>query len=119
LGNSLSVAFSPDGTFLAAIGGSGLNVWDLRTGEEAFSQQERLPVPRNAVFSPDGRRLATGNLGGAVLWDVMTGVQVLTLNGHRNTPQTLAFSPDGRLLVGAGNEKTIKVWDATPPPEPR
>jgi WD40 repeat protein len=119
LGNSHAVTISPDGTLLAAIGVSGLNVWDLRTGKQAFSQQDRVPVPRNAVFSPDGRRLATGYLGGAVLWDVMTGVQVLSLNGHRNTPRALAFSPDGRLLVGAGDEKTIKVWDATPPPEAR
>jgi WD40 repeat protein len=56
--------FSPDGRFLACIGGSSkddraaiLSVWDMHSGETVLSKALEGPVSDGPVFSPDGRQL--------------------------------------------------------------
>jgi WD40 repeat protein/serine/threonine protein kinase len=128
----MRVAFSPDGTRLAATfwgrGEEGpdsageVKVWDAATGNELFVLRGTSHAFTDVAFSPDGRRLASTAVsetqGGQVkLWDAATGKELLTLKGAGWHVGGLAFRPDGRRLAvggfGPAGSSEVKVWDTT------
>lgn len=96
----------------AAYNGSGVNVWDARTGR--FTRQ--LVDRGNAALalSSDGKTLATATATELILWDtagweprrrISTG-----LNG--GVPLPVAFSPDDSILAFAATRQSIALLDA-------
>ena len=118
------LAFSPDSTFLAAVGGAqfhrgeGLKgfviVWNLRTGkEQGFGAGLNARV-RSVAFSADGRMLATGGDDGAVrLWEVATRQERYRFTGHESIVHSVAFSPDGTFVAATSVDAPVFVWDVT------
>jgi WD40 repeat protein len=115
-----SLAFSPNGRFLAV--GNGLetvSVFDAASGKK----EKEFASPGDCVaFSPDSRLLATSGRfrwGGLdeplastiYIWDVETGQQCCRFSGHHDPVTVLAFSTDGRLLVSGSRDSTLLVWD--------
>jgi WD40 repeat protein len=109
----LAVAYSPDGTRLAASCGATIRVWDAATGKEVRT----LPgAGSRLVFSPDGTRLASNGPGpNVVIWDVAAGTEAVRLRGGCGC---LAFSLDGQHLA-ASHGPYVKVWDSSTNPEVR
>jgi WD40 repeat protein len=104
-----SVAFAPDGAFLASADSSYIvRLWDVRSG------QLRLELPKGAgslvVFSPDGKTLATGGYYQKLitLWNAANGERLLELPQNA---RSLAFSADGKQLVAAGQDAIVRLWD--------
>jgi len=38
------------------------------------------------------------------------------LTGHTSRIESLSFNQDGSKLYSAARDKTVRIWDATPPP---
>jgi WD40 repeat protein len=118
-----SVAFRPDGLFVAGVATTNdVYLWDLATGEV----RETLPHPlrpNRLAFSPDGRFLVTVSLDQTVrLWKVLTKQPPVEVRGHVGDVWCAAFSPDGRrLATGAGYKgrgeiriREAVLWEKNP-----
>lgn len=118
--NVYAVAFSPDGSRLAAAGWDWVvRIWNLAgdTPSQGLPATPTvLPGHQSRVwgiaFSPDGKRLATASADRSVLlWDVRTGRILAKFHGHTNILQTVAFHPEGYRIVSGGLDGTARVWD--------
>jgi hypothetical protein len=108
----LAVAFSSDGSLLAAGDSDGtLHLRNVAKGSRKGPIRERIEKIWSVAFSPDDRILATGSAGGRVrLWDAAGRALSVDLNGHTGDVYSVAFSPNGRLLATAGEDGTVHLW---------
>ncbi len=113
-GSVRSLAFSPDGRFLAVATGSEAAVWDLsRVKSPAFTLTGHAGGVNWVKFSPDGDRIATADEEGVRLWDAGTGRLRLFVPSEVGAVAFLAFTRGGaRLLVGG--EHRVKLYDLPP-----
>ncbi|KAB0242961.1 protein kinase [Microcystis aeruginosa EAWAG127a] len=109
----LSVAYSPDGRYLAS--GSGDNtikIWEVATGKELRTLTGHSSGVYSVVYSPDGRYLASGGGDNTIkIWEVATGKQLRTLTGHSSRSLSVVYSPDSRYLASASIDNSIKIWE--------
>jgi predicted NACHT family NTPase len=108
-----SVAYSPDGSKLAAGNLDGtIFLWDAANGK--LLRKIKGPDGVWSIsFSPDGQRIAAGGWNDLIrVWSVSTGQQLLQRNGHDRTVTAVAFSPDGARLAASGIDGLVKVWPA-------
>jgi WD40 repeat protein len=123
-GEVSSVAFSTDGTILAAgIGGTsgGVVLWDRvtrkRLAQEPLSVREG-PVS-SVAFSATGKILAAGhrgNVASVVQWDVVTRKRLAVdpLPAKGSDLKSLALSPNGKALAaGYDHGRGLLLWDVT------
>ena len=119
-----AVAFSPDGTILAAgIRDSNIQLWDVTTRKLVVTLRSNSHPVNSVTFSPDGKILASAGGHGdwqtegmVELWDVGTRELIATLTGDRSSANSVAFSPDGRdarkVDMGIGTRKpTVQLWN--------
>ncbi|MFI5956291.1 WD40 repeat domain-containing serine/threonine protein kinase [Cryptosporangium sp. NPDC051539] len=109
------LAFSPDGSMLAAAAGSG-NVRLVNANRPADPIRQLSVSPGKPVYSlsfgSDGR-LVTGDGGRTVqIWDAVSGKRVgAPVGGFGDSVRSVAFSPDGKLFA-ATDEKQVQLRDA-------
>jgi WD40 repeat protein len=108
-----SIAFSPDGRFVASGGEDGaIKIWEAATGAEVQTLRKHSKRVWSIVWSPSGRWLASGSLDGAlILWDRKTGEAVPKWSSPRGSVLSVAFSPNGRRLAAACGDCEIRIFD--------
>jgi WD40 repeat protein/serine/threonine protein kinase len=132
--SNLTLAFSPDGTQIAAVGppGQTVVVCHAGTGRQLFRLKGHKYWVRSIAYSPDGKLLAvaggnwvTGRDGAIVpgheaeikVWQLSNQRELITFRGPPGAFTSVAFSPDGKRLAAAVREQdkpgAIFVWDST------
>jgi WD40 repeat protein len=107
-----SVAFSPDGRWLAAGTKDGtISVWRAPDGTLAHTLKGHTDWVRDVTFSPDSSLLASVGFDKTVrLWQVSTGELLRTLTGHTTSVLGVVFSPDGTTLASASEDTSLRIW---------
>lgn len=106
-----TIAFSPDGRWLAVGCGNGSAVlWDTAAGKRVREFQHAAAV-LGVTFSPDAQWLATGCANhDATIWEIKTGEQLKKFQ-HADAVTSVDFSLDGTLLATASKDGTAAVWN--------
>lgn len=112
-----SLAFSPDGKFLAVSGGAPsefgeVQIWEV--GSRALVRS--IKTSNDCVFglswSPDGTKVAVGCADKLVrAFSVTDGVEVMKCDNHIDWVFGTAFSQDGTKLVSGSRDKAVKLID--------
>jgi WD40 repeat protein len=126
------VAWSPDGTRVAATGNDGvLSVLDAMSGAAVYRVGAPHPSALHGLdWSPDGTLLAAGAANRKIyLFDAATGALYDTLAGSLDVVTAVRWSPDGStlastaggpLLSGATNlvvqgpDQAVRLWTRRP-----
>ncbi|MCL4207060.1 MAG: DUF1080 domain-containing protein [Pirellulaceae bacterium] len=112
----MSLAFSPDGSILAAGDEGGeVRLWDTASGQEI----KRLPIGKSVfelAFHPQGRMLAAGGwrrgeAGTVHIWTVPDGQSVKSFSNQAGLRKPMTFSRDGLTLFSSNTEGEIVLWD--------
>ncbi len=117
------LAFSPDGTRLAAGGYDGkLFVWEVATGKKLIEVPAGPPPAPNTeatrnvlhalAFSPDGKEIAAGGSDARVhVFGTADGKLLRSIQGHASSVCALAYHPGGAVLVSGSKDRTVRLWN--------
>ena len=102
-GSIKQIAYSPNGTHLAAAGSAGIWIYDMAIHHEVALLTESTGRISGAAFSPDGSTIVSGyNDGSILVWNVKTGKRKQALPTEQEWISSVAFSPDGKIIASGG-----------------
>lgn len=115
---SESLSFSPDGKYLASVGGP-VQVWHLNN-QKVDTLTQFSSIGANVSYSPDGKFLSIMDEEGSInVWDTKEQKIKIKLAGSKE-PRianmstrvwSSTFSPDGKIIATGLNYRQIKLWN--------
>ncbi len=107
-------AFSPSNSLLATFSQSGIDLWNLSTGNSIAT----LPNPHkeyfyDVAFNGTGDSLVTTSWKGtkAHVWNAYNGALLHTLSGHTAKINSASFNAAGDKVVTSSNDRTAKIFN--------
>jgi WD40 repeat protein/tRNA A-37 threonylcarbamoyl transferase component Bud32 len=87
-----------------------------RAMQPRLAEQARLPSVSgrmwSAAFAPDSKTIVTTDDSSAQLWDATSYRRLFTMS-HGDTVYDAIYSRDGSMVITAGGDGTVGVWDVT------
>ena len=112
IGGANSVAWSPDGRFIASGSSDGtVQIWDVTTGATILIYEGHSSSVEAVAWSPDSRHIASAGEDGAVhVWDAATGNLLLIYQGHSSRVNAVVWSHRGTRIASASDDETVQIW---------
>lgn len=107
-----AVAFSPDGTRLAAAAADrSIRLFDVASRQQQKMIEDHADWVMDVAWSPDGKKIATASRDKtSKVFDSITGESQSTFNGHGQPVFGVGFLPDGNSVATSGRDNRIRVW---------
>ena len=112
------VAWSPDGSRLAACGADGsIAIFtfaqdSMETSEPVRLIEDHADWVHSVAWSPDGQRIvSTSRDKTAKVFDARSGKRLITFGGHNQNVTEAAFLADGQRVVSGGDDKKLRIWN--------
>lgn len=112
-----SVAFSPNGKWLAVAGGKPgkmgeIQIWDWEKSKLLLSHSVTYDTLYGVSWSPDGNFVAFGASDTAVrVINAKNGEAIVYMAGHDDWVRGTVFSDDGKSVFSVSRDKTVKQTD--------
>ncbi|MGK7958133.1 MAG: CHAT domain-containing protein [Crocosphaera sp.] len=112
-GEIWSLAFSPDGKFIASGNNHGtIELFNRQTGDITKILSEHPNVIRSLVFIPQTNQLISGDGDGNIkVWTQKNSNFKKQLQGHSGSIWDLVISPDGETLVSCSQDESVRIWN--------
>ncbi|KAK4572223.1 hypothetical protein RGQ29_030591 [Quercus rubra] len=111
----MAMACHVSGGLLATAGADGnVFVWDVDGGFCTHSFKGHKGVVSSIMFHPDPDKLLffSGGADATVrVWDLLTKECLATFRKHESAVTSMAISEDGWILLTAGRDKVVNLWD--------
>ncbi|MBI4664216.1 MAG: protein kinase [Verrucomicrobia bacterium] len=122
-GGARSMAFSPDGEWIAATGfltETSIKVFSAKTGALVFKLDGHTSWIPGTAFASDGKRLVSVGADQTVrIWDLDSRKERAALRGHLSEVNCVAMTPNGKTIVSGCKDGTLFGWDAQRAVEPK
>jgi WD40 repeat protein len=112
--DAYSLAFSPDGLWLATTSKDSYEITILRLPlflkYRVLASSNLSPNSSSLIFTPDSLGLLIGMGIQVGLWGIPDGTSLSFFNAHKANVSTVALSPDGQLMASGSKDHSIKLW---------
>ncbi len=109
-----SIAWSPDGNYVATAGNDEtVQIWNPSNARRVSLCSGHSASVYAVHWASESSYLATASADKTVmLWTSGAGRRAFTYRAHTGAVYATAWSPDGQRLVSAGADRIVRLWDA-------
>ena len=110
--DTFSVAWSPNGEFVAIAHDDVTVFWDVATGKEVKRITGNNILLTSIDWHPDNDQIALAGLDSTIhIYSTKTLDRISSLTGHLRGIECVRWSPDGKSLASSGYDHTVRIWD--------
>lgn len=113
-GELFSIAFSPDGQWVAAGSNDTVLLWSIDSADAPLGTGGHGKYVYSVAFSHDSERIVTGCEDGRVrVWAVTPALSLLwERHEHAEAVYSVAFSRDDQYVASGSYDRSVVLWDA-------